>query len=57
VIPYAHAAKLLEKAGQPKTLLTVEGGGHIEAFTPRFGSKYQDAVVEFFNAALSGAAK
>ena len=57
VIPYAHAPRLLDKAREPKALLTVDGGGHIEAFTPRFGSKYQDAMVDFFGAALSGAAK
>lgn len=52
VIPYAHAQRLMDKAREPKRLITVEGGGHIEAFTPRFGSAYQDAVVDFFDAAL-----
>jgi fermentation-respiration switch protein FrsA (DUF1100 family) len=52
VIPYAHAVQLFGKAKEPKRLITVEGGGHIEAFTPRFGSTYQDAVADFFDAAL-----
>jgi uncharacterized protein len=52
VIPYAHSRRLFDKAREPKTLMTVEGGGHIEAFTQRFGTRYQDAVVEFFGAAL-----
>ncbi|MDR7306243.1 alpha/beta hydrolase [Rhodoferax saidenbachensis] len=52
VIPYAHAVQLLDKAQEPKRLITVPGGGHIEAFTPRFGSTYQDVVVDFFDAAL-----
>lgn len=52
VIPYAHATRLLDQAQAPKRLITVEGGGHIEALTPRFGHTYQDAVVDFFDAAL-----
>ena len=53
VIPYAHSVRLLDKANEPKKLITVEGGGHIEALTPRFGTKYQDAVLDFFDGALS----
>lgn len=52
VIPYAHGQRLMDKAREPKQFITVPGGGHIEAFTPRFGSTYQDAVVGFFDAAL-----
>ena len=52
VVPYAHSRKLFDKAREPKTLMTVEGGGHIEAFTQRFGTQYQDAVLEFFGAAI-----
>jgi fermentation-respiration switch protein FrsA (DUF1100 family) len=52
VIPYAHSRRLFDKAREPKTLMTVEGGGHIEAFTQRFGTRYQDALVKFFEAAL-----
>lgn len=54
VIPYAHSVRLLEKAHTPKTLLTVQGGGHIEAFAPRFGDRFQAAVLDFFDAALAG---
>lgn len=53
VVPYAHAVKLFEKAREPKTLITVEGGEHIEAFSPRFAGKYQQALVDFFDAALA----
>jgi uncharacterized protein len=52
VISYAHSRRLFDKAWGLKTLITVEGGGQIEAFTQRFGMCYQDAVVEFFGAAL-----
>jgi fermentation-respiration switch protein FrsA (DUF1100 family) len=52
VIPYPHALRLMEKANQPKKLITVEGGGHIEAMTPRFGRQYQDIMVDFFLATL-----
>jgi len=53
VIPHAHADRLLEKASAPKRLVSVEGGGHTEALTPRFGAKYQDLLLEFFDAALA----
>ncbi|WP_018609830.1 alpha/beta hydrolase [Uliginosibacterium gangwonense] len=53
VIPYDHAKMLLQQAQPPKTLITVPGGGHIEAMTARFGTTYQDALVRFFEAALA----
>jgi fermentation-respiration switch protein FrsA (DUF1100 family) len=54
VIPHSHSEKLLAKAQAPKRLVTVDGGGHTEALTPRFGAKYQDLLIEFFDAALAG---
>lgn len=53
VIPFHHGARLYDQAKDPKTLLRIEGGGHTEALTPRFGQRYQDALVEFFEAALA----
>ena len=53
VIPYSHSARLFAKAREPKRLVTVEGGGHTEAFTRRFTATYQDVLVDFFDAALS----
>ena len=54
VIPHSHSEKLLAQAKAPKQLVTVDGGGHTEALTPRFGVKYQDLLIEFFDAALAG---
>lgn len=54
VIPYAHALRLFDKAREPKKLITVHGGAHIEAFAPRFGEKYQKAVLDFFDESISG---
>jgi fermentation-respiration switch protein FrsA (DUF1100 family) len=54
VIPYSHSSRLFAKAGEPKRLITVEGGGHTEALTRRFTATYHDVLVEFFDAALSG---
>ncbi len=34
VAPYKHALKLFEKAGEPKQLWTIEGGGHTSALGP-----------------------
>ncbi len=56
VVPYDHSARLFAMAGEPKNLIAVEGGGHIEAMTPRFGTKYQDALIEFFGEAMGGSA-
>lgn len=53
VIPYAHAEKLFAKANEPKRLITVNGGGHTEALSSRFGTIYREIVVEFFDSALS----
>jgi fermentation-respiration switch protein FrsA (DUF1100 family) len=53
VIPYAHARMLFAKANEPKRLITIEGGDHIEALTPRFGAMYQDMLIDFFDSALS----
>jgi fermentation-respiration switch protein FrsA (DUF1100 family) len=53
VIPYRHALRLIEKAHEPKRLVTVNGGSHIEAFTRRFGTSYMDIVSQFFDDALA----
>lgn len=53
VVPYRHSLRLLEAAQPPKTLLTVEGGAHLEAFAPRSGPRYQAALLDFFEAALA----
>lgn len=52
VIPFAHAAKLYGRAGEPRRLVTIEGAGHIEAFGGRFGTTYSTLVGDFFEAAL-----
>lgn len=52
VIPYQHSLRLLDQAQAPKTMITVAGGGHIEALTERFGDTYRDAVLDFFEASL-----
>lgn len=57
VVPYHHSLRLLEAAQPPKTLLTVEGGAHLDALTPRFGTRYQAALLDFFDAALAAPAR
>ena len=52
VIPYHHATDLIAAAREPKRLVTIDGGGHIEAFSPRFGTKYMDIVSAFFDDVL-----
>lgn len=53
VVPFPHATRLLCEAHEPKRLIAVEGGGHLEAFAPRFGTTYMDIVVAFLDEALS----
>ncbi|HKO87120.1 MAG TPA: alpha/beta hydrolase, partial [Burkholderiales bacterium] len=53
VIPYTHTTKLMELARQPKTLLRVEGAGHLEILTGRFGDRYQRELLHFFEDALA----
>jgi fermentation-respiration switch protein FrsA (DUF1100 family) len=52
VIPHSHSRRLLEAAREPKRLVEVAGAGHLEPMTHRFGTTYQRALVEFFDAAL-----
>ena len=52
IVPYAHATRLLAAAGEPKQLITIEGGGHIAAMVHKDDS-YRDALVKFFEDALN----
>lgn len=47
VVPYQHGLKLFERAGEPKTLVTVEGGDHITALMPQH-AEYRQKVLDFF---------
>ena len=51
VVPYSHSIMLLAEAGEPKQLVTIAGGEHIDAMTDRYDTKYQDMMIEFFDAA------
>jgi fermentation-respiration switch protein FrsA (DUF1100 family) len=51
VVNYAHSVALLEEADHPKQLVTIEGGSHIDAMTKRYGSRYQDLMMDFFEEA------
>jgi hypothetical protein len=53
VIPHSHSQRLLAAAREPKRLIEVAGAGHLEPMAAaRFGTTYQRALVEFFNASL-----
>jgi fermentation-respiration switch protein FrsA (DUF1100 family) len=53
VIPYSNSKRLIEKAGEPKRLVTIEGGGHLAAFAPEHREAYAELLVEFFDSALA----
>lgn len=52
VVPYKDAGRLFEVAKEPKTLVTIEGGGHIEAMNGNRNNVHRDALVMFFEKAL-----
>ena len=53
VVPIAHSQTLLAAAREPKRLVAVEGGRHLETLQPRFADNYRNVLVEFFDSALS----
>lgn len=54
VVPLAHSRRLHADARDPKRLVEVDGAGHLEPMSaPRFGTRYQRVLTDFFDAALS----
>ena len=54
VIPYHHSQKLMQAARAPKTLITVPGGEHLDSLSLRYGGKYRDELLAFFERSLVG---
>ncbi|MBS1187688.1 MAG: alpha/beta hydrolase [Burkholderiaceae bacterium] len=53
VVPYTHSEKLLAEAGEPKRLVQIKGGDHVDAMLEEVhGRKYQDEMIAFFDATL-----
>ncbi|MET3497336.1 alpha/beta hydrolase [Variovorax boronicumulans] len=53
VIPLAHSQRLLSVAREPKRLIEVRGAGHLEPMAAaRFGTTYQQALTDFFDASM-----
>lgn len=53
VIPLAHSQRLLAVAREPKRLVEVPGAGHLEPMAAtRFGTTYQQALTDFFDASV-----
>ncbi|MDR2000562.1 MAG: alpha/beta hydrolase [Zoogloeaceae bacterium] len=53
VVSYQHSERLFAAAANPKQLILIRGGNHIDAMTARFGNTYQDLLVAFFDKALN----
>jgi fermentation-respiration switch protein FrsA (DUF1100 family) len=52
-IPHAHSQRLLAAAREPKRLIEVPGAGHLDPMSaPRFGTTYQQALTDFFEASV-----
>lgn len=52
VIGLHHTQRLFALAGEPKQLIEVPGGGHIQAFAPQFVKTYQAQLLTFLASAL-----
>lgn len=52
VVPYTHSVRLLAEAREPKELVTIGQGEHVDAMTDRYGSLYQDRMIAFFEESL-----
>jgi len=50
IVPFHHGRWSYEEAGQPKTMVAIEGGYHVDVFL-RYGELYQRRVLEFFEQA------
>ncbi len=52
IVPHSHSEMLLAEAREPKHLVSVEGGEHLDVMTERHGEKYQNMMIDFFVHAL-----
>ena len=53
VIPWQHSEKLFALAREPKQLIIIPDGRHINAFSAKYGDSYRGAVIRFIQAALA----
>ena len=51
VVPDAHSHMLLAEAHEPKRLVTVAGGEHLDIMSERYGTTYQDMMIAHFEQA------
>ncbi len=47
VIPWQHSEKLYSLAKEPKRLILIPDGEHIDAFSDRHGDVYREQMVDF----------
>lgn len=52
VIPWQHSEMLMTKAREPKRLIIIPQGKHIDAFSDRHGEKYRDLAMSFIRQAV-----
>ncbi len=53
VIPWQHSEKLYSPAKEPKRLILIPDGEHIDAFSDRHGDVYREQMVDFILSALN----
>lgn len=52
IVPYSHSQMLLAEAREPKRLVTIEGGVHLDIMTDRYGTTYKDMMIDYFEQGL-----
>ena len=53
IIPWQHSEKLFALAREPKQLIIIPDGRHIDAFSAKYGDSYRDAAIGFIQTALA----
>lgn len=53
VIPWQQSEKLFSQAREPKQLIIIPEGEHIDAFSGRHGDDYRDAAIDFIRKAVT----
>lgn len=53
VVPVEHSQRLFAMAGEPKKLIIIPQGDHIDAFSDRYHARYRNETMRFMKQALS----
>ena len=52
VVTYSHSVRLMTETNGPADLVSIDNGEHVDAMTDRYGDRYRDMMMTFFEDAL-----